>query len=81
MVRAEDFDSSIVGSNPATPARERAHRRMRFFLSLAGVAPDSPKRRTALGSVSPPEDLQACLQGAGRGNFRYSEYPATLLAF
>jgi len=50
---------------------------MRFFLSLAGVAPDSPKRRTALGSVSPPEDLQACLQGAGHGNFRYSEYPAT----
>ena len=70
MVRAEDFDSSIVGSNPATPARERAHRRMRLFLSLAGVALDPPKRRRALGSVSPPEDLRACSQGAGRGNFR-----------
>ena len=36
MVRAEDFDSSIVGSNPATPASRKPSERAAFV--LAGVA-------------------------------------------
>ena len=75
MVRAEDFDSSIVGSNPATPASRKPSERAAFV--LVGVAVlFRPSAAWRVGSVSPPEDLQARLQGAGRGNFRHRRIPS-----
>ena len=76
MVRAEDFDSSIVGSNPATPASKIAKSlRLGYFAFMRsiGFRPSAARR---VGSVSPLEDRQARLPGAERANFRHRRIPS-----
>ena len=69
MVRAEDFDSSIVGSNPATPAnkKELLSTRSSFFVY--------PSRRLGISS---PHEVR-CISSAPAGLYLITRKRASYL--
>ncbi len=67
-VRHETLTLARVGSNPAIPANTKGTRGGALCVDWDGT--NAPEPRSGVGSHSPPEDLQARLQDAGRANLR-----------
>ena len=71
--KAPDFDSGIRRFESGHPSQKEAAVAASFWLEwhkfFRALLPQ------CIGSVSPPEDLQARLQGAERVNFRHRRKP------
>ena len=81
-VRHRTLTPASVGPNPAIPARKKHLRRQVLFSGWdAKASPGICACRKCVGSHSPPADLQARLQGAGRANLRQRRRSGKLLPF
>ena len=67
--------NSVVANLP-TLTTEKARHAACLFCWLGWCKCARARARACAGSHSPPEDLQACLQGAGRANLRQRRIPS-----